>query len=115
MGGPPMGGPPGPAPDGGGGGPEGILKMLAGLQQQPPPDGEQEALKDASMKIGLAMARWQLRSPKAARLLADSLSKIQQARETMQQEGKGAMNAPPDLGFAGSGAPATPPMGGMGL
>lgn len=109
---PPMGGPPGPAPEGGGG-PEGILKMLAGLQQQPPPDGEQEALRDASMKIGMAMARIQMRSAKAARLLADALSKVQQAREALQQEGHRSLNAPPDLGFAGAGAPATPPMGGV--
>jgi len=67
------------------------------------------------MKIGMALSRVQLRSPKAARLLADALSKVQQAREAMQQEGKGAMNAPPDLGFAGAGGPGTPPMGGMGM
>lgn len=88
--------------------------MLAGLQQEPPPSGEQEALRDASMKISMAMGRVQLRSAKAARLLADALSKVQQAREAMQQEGKGAMNAPPDLGF-GAGAPGMggPNMGAM--
>jgi len=83
--------------------------MLAGLQQQPPPEGEQEALRDASMKIGMALSRVQTRSAKAARLLADALSKVQQAREALQQEGQRGLSPPPDLGFAGGGMAAGGP------
>jgi hypothetical protein len=117
---PGQGGPPpspmGPAPPGAGGGPEGILQMLAGLQQQPPPDGEKEALNDATMKLGMALSRIQLRSAKAAKLLADAISKVQQAKEALAQEGQRGLQPPPDLGLAGgglSGAPPANPMGGF--
>ena len=93
------------------GGPEEMLKVLAGMQKSPPPSGEQEALRDASMKIGMAASRWQTRSPKAARLLADALSKIQQAREVMDALKTSPLEAPPDLGLGGPGGPS--PMGPM--
>lgn len=92
-----------------GGGPEGLMKILASLQQQPPPDGEKQALQEASTKIAMAISRIQLRSPKAARLLAESVSKIQQAQETIAQEGERPIAAPPDLGMTGG---MVPPAGG---
>jgi hypothetical protein len=68
------------------------------------------------MKIGMAASRFQLRSPKAARLLAEALAKIQAAREALDTEGSRPMAAPPDLGLGQGGAPAGPspsPMLGM--
>jgi len=115
----PGGGGPPPAPMQGpglpGGPPDPVLAGLAMLQQSPPPEGEQEALRDASTKIGMAMSRVQTRSPKAARLLADALSKVQQAREALQQEAQKQLPAPPDLGLSGgSMAGGMPGGGGMG-
>ena len=90
-----------------------MLKVLATLQSSPPPDGEQEALRDASMKIGMAFSRIQLRSAKAARLLSEAQSKIQSAREALQQEASRPLSAPPDLGLSG-GAIAAGPTAGQG-
>lgn len=92
-----------------GGGPDAALEALQKLQGSPPPDGEQEALRDASMKIGLAFSRIQLRSAKAARLLSEAISKIQSARETLQAESERSLAPPPNLG---GGLPMMPgPMG----
>lgn len=92
----PMGAPPGL----GGGDP---MQALMGLQEQPAPDGEDQALQDASLKIGMAYSRIQMRSPKAAKLLADASSKVQQAREALKQEGSRPLGAPPSLGMAEQG------------
>jgi hypothetical protein len=94
------------------GGPEQMLKVLAGMQSSPPPSGEEEALRDASMKIGMAASRVAQRSAKAARLLAEAIAKIQSAREALQAEPSRALAAPPDFGLSMIGAPgAASPMG----
>lgn len=98
MGAPPM---PGPPPD--------AMGAMGMLSNAPSPDGEQQALMEASEKVGLALARAWLRSPKAARLLADALKKIQDAREALDQAGKGPVGAPPDLGGMAPPAPMGPP------
>ena len=98
----------GPGPLGGdGGGPDQILAMLAKLQQGPPPDAEQEAMRDATMKISMALSRIQMRSAKAARLLSEAISKIHSAREALGQEADRAVGPPPAMGMppAMAGAP----------
>lgn len=108
------GGPPGG--DMGGGGPDGMMKVLAGLQKQPPPDGEKQALTDASTKISMALSRIQLRSAKAAKLLSDAVSKIHAAREALDNEGSSPVAAPPDLGMTGGMNPGGGSPGGpMGM
>lgn len=101
---PGMGGPP-PAPMSGpglpGGPPDPVLSGLAMLQQAPPPDGEKEALRDATLKINMAMSRIQLRSPKAAAMLANAVGQIQKAMDTLQEEGSKQLPPPPDLGLSG--------------
>lgn len=92
-------------PPGGGAGPEGLLKVLASLQQSPEPDGADQMLNDATMKINAAYARVAQRSAKAAKLLMDANSRVQAAREALQQESSRALPAPPSLGM--------PPSGGM--
>lgn len=90
---------------GAGPGPDMLLQALQQLQQSPPPDAEQEALRDATMKISMALSRIQLRSAKAARLLSESLGKLQSAREALDTEASRPMAPPPSLGM--------PPMGGL--
>jgi hypothetical protein len=93
------------------------LQALAQMQQSPPPSGEQDALRDASMQIGFAASRIAQRSAKAARLLAEALAKIQSAREALESEGNRPLGQPPDLGagpMAGGGQPPANPMA-MGL
>jgi hypothetical protein len=106
-----------PAVGGGmGAGPEKGLEVLASMQQSPPPDGEQDALKEASRLIGMVAARWQLRSPKATKFLAEALTKIQSSRETMAEQGSQQMSPPPDLGLAGgAGSAGAPPAGFPGM
>src|SRR5215467_4927938 len=74
------------------------LQSMAQNQQSPPPSGEQDALRDASMQIGFAASRIAQRSAKAARLLAEALAKIQSAREALESEGNRPLGQPPDLG-----------------
>jgi hypothetical protein len=73
--------------------------------QTPQPQRESEALKEATNIIGVAMSGVQMRSPKAARFLADAASKIQQAIQTLNEEGMSPLGLPPGLGAA------SPPMG----
>jgi hypothetical protein len=81
-------------------------------QQSPPPSGEQDALRDASMQIGFAASRIAQRSAKAARLLTEALTKIQAAREALEQEGSRPLGPTPDLGsgalMGGAQGPANP-------
>ena len=96
------GGPMGGGMAGPGGGPQ-QLDALASMQQGPPPHGEEEALADATMKIGMALARIHLRSPKAAKMLTEALSKIQGARQEMQTLAQSPVSPPPSLGMAEAG------------
>jgi hypothetical protein len=109
----PMAGPmaPGMGPPPIAGLPPGALDALKNLQETPAPAGETQALAEATMKIGMALQRIYLRSPKASKLLADALAKVQQAREELEKNpGGGAQGPPPNL--LGGMTPA--PMGGMG-
>lgn len=71
------------------------LDSLLNLQQQPSPGGEEEALAEASTALGLALSRVYMRSPTAAKMIADALSRVQSARtELTKDQGVGA---PPNL------------------
>lgn len=96
------GGPPGGgmAPPGGG---PGQLDALASMQSAPPPHGEEEALADATMKIGMALARIHMRSPKAAKMLSEAVSKIQGARKELKNTATNPVASPPNLSMAESG------------
>lgn len=98
MGGPPMAGqgmplmgntPMGPDPA--------MMEALGQLQGQPSPGGEDKALTEASTQLGFAASRLQLRSPKAAKLVNDAISKVQQARTELQNAQSGPLGAPTDL------------------
>ena len=108
--------PPGGAP--GAGGPEGLLQILAGLQQSPEPDGADQMLTQATLSINGAYARIAQRSAKAAKLLMDANSRIQAARQALQEEASRPVAAPPGLGMPGMGGgggmagPMGGPMGG---
>jgi len=94
------------------GGPEGILKLLASFQQQPPPSGEDQMLNQASTMINAAYARIVTRSSKAARALAKANVEIQNAREALKAEPDSPLAAPPDLmGGMNPGAAGLSPMG----
>jgi hypothetical protein len=94
------GGGAGQAPGLGGGNP---MDALAQMQQSPQPQGEEQAMADASMKIGMALARIYMRSPKASRLLTEAAQKIQAAREALGEEGSRPISAPPNLAMAEQG------------
>lgn len=102
MGQSPMGGPP-----------SGALEALQQMQQSPSPSGEEEALAKASTFLGLALARVYLRSPKAAKMISDALSRVQSARQELSDLGSGPMMPPPDLmgGSAPGGMPGPSPGG----
>ena len=97
---------------GGGGGLDGIMKLLAGLQSSPPPDGEKKMLQEAVTMMSGAAARIQTRSAKAARLVMEAQAKVQGGLEALAQEGQQQFSPPPDFGMGGAGAPPGP-MGGM--
>ena len=93
----------------------GMMQALEGLQGQPSPGGEDSALNDVTTKLGFAVSRIQLRSPEAAKLLTDAMSKIQQARHKLSEIQSSPMGLPPDLlgGLGGmpGGQMGPPPMG----
>ena len=88
------------------------MKLLAGLQSSPPPDGEKKMLQEAVTMMSGAAARIQTRSAKAARLVMEAQAKVQGALEALAQEGQQQLSPPPDFGMGGAGAPPGP-MGGM--
>ena len=118
--GPPSGPPPamagmgmpgmGPSPMGGP--PPGAVAALDQLAQQPPVEGERDALMDAQSKIQVALGRIMLRSPKAAKSLSDALGKINQALMTLEQEASQPVGPPPELLGALMGQPMGNPQGG---
>lgn len=78
------------------------------LQGAPPQNGEEDAFREISMKLGALFAKTQLRSAKAARLISEATGKLQSAREILQQESARPLAPPPDLG---GGLPMAAPMG----
>lgn len=90
------------------------MQALESLQGSPSPGGEDEALTDASTKLGFAASRIQLRSPKAAAMLQDAISKVQKARTELQQSQTGPVGLPTDLLGGGMGGMMPPMGGGMG-
>ena len=103
MGQPPMQGPP----------PQ-VMQSMDMLTQQPSPQGEDEALGQASAQIGLALSRIYLRSSRAATKLSQALKDIQEARTILQEEAQSAVMSPPDLMGAMASSPQGPPAGMMG-
>ena|SRR5437879_5935216 len=111
----PIPGMPGPAPGaspmpspGGGAPPMEMLEQFAGM---PSPGGEDELLGEATNQISLALTRIHLRSPRAAKLLADAQSKVQQAREVLSEDSMAPLGLPPNL--LGGGMPGMGPGPGM--
>lgn len=110
---PPMAGMgmPGMGPSPFGGPPPAAVQALDQLAQQPPGDGEREALMDAQSKIQVALGRIMLRSPKAAKALSDALGKINQSLMTLEQEAQSPVGPPPELLGAMLGQPMGSPGG----
>lgn len=86
---------------GGGGGAE--MDALLGMQESPQPSGEDAAMQDATQKLGFALSRVYLRSPEAAKMLSEAVTKIQAARKALQQEGSRPVSSPPSLSMAEQG------------
>lgn len=110
-----QGGGPGMAP---GAAPAGnpMLGGMADFQStMAPGSGEEEALKQASIQLGIALKAIYLRSPKAAKLILTAMRDIQSAREEISKAGSGPSGALPNLGAEGmAGMMQAPGMGGMG-
>ena len=96
---PPMAGPglPGPGPSPLGQPNPAALQALGDLQKQPSPGGEEEALTKATDAVGMAMSRIYMRSPEAAKMLSEALSRIQSARMELQKIASAPVGMPPDL------------------
>lgn len=116
----PGGGPAGSPSPGGVENAEQMLRVLASLQQAPPPSGDDQMLNEASQKfheasvmLNAAYARVVQRSARASKELAqaskcaaDGVTKISAAREALQDEGTRPLAPPPDFGMpAPTGAP----------
>ena len=107
---PPVGGglPGAPPQPGAGGGPmDAIMQGLLSLQQTPEPDGVDQALQEASLKIGFAASRTQARSAEVTKMLTEAASKIQGARQKLKDLPTQPLSPPPNLGFEGT--PGAPP------
>lgn len=102
---PPMMGqsPMGPSP--------GAMAALKDLQQVPVGKRIEEALEDVSLKLGQALADAHLQSARAAKLLADALSRVEQAREALAENATAALPSPPDMGGGMPGGGNPPSMG----
>ena len=111
---PPMAGMgmPGMGPSPMGGPPPAAVAALDQLAQQPPIEGERDALMEAQSKIQVALGRIMLRSPKAAKSLSDALGKINQALMTLEQEAQQPVGPPPELLGALMGHSMGNPQGG---
>lgn len=79
------------------GGPPQGLESLQQLLQQPSPDAEQSALSQATMQLGGVLPRVHLRSPRAAKLIADAISRLESARDALTEDMTEALAPPPDL------------------
>jgi hypothetical protein len=99
----------------GGGGPDAGMKVLAGMQQQPPPDGEKQALQDCVRQLGMVISRTQLRSAKAAKLFSEAATKIHAGQMVLEELGNSPVAAPPDLGATGGMMPPSNPGGAMSM
>ena len=119
---PPMGGggmPPGMGggmmgqpPPFGGGPPPGALSALDAMAQQPQGIGEKQALRDATSKLQVALSRVLMRSPHAAKLIADAISRTQQAASILEDDATETIGPPPDLLGAMTPSPmGSPPAG----
>lgn len=81
------------------------LEGMARFQSEMAPGkGEEEALMNASVQIGIALKAIYLRSPKAAKLLLGAMRDIQSAREELQKAATAPMQAAPNLGVGDGGA-----------
>lgn len=81
------------------------LEGLSRFQSEMAPGkGEEEALMNASVQLGIALKGIYLRSPKAAKLLLGAMRDIQSAREELQKAGTAPMQAAPNLGVGDGGA-----------
>ena len=78
-----------------------------------PGAGEEEALKNASIQLGIALKAMYLRSAKASKLVLGAMRDIQSAREELQKVATAPMQPSPGLGAEPSTMGGMPPMGGM--
>ena len=99
-GGSPMGGPP-----------QAAMSALDQLSKSSPQRGPKEALDDATAKLQVALMRIYLMNPKAAKLVSDALSKVQQAQSELTREGSSPVGAPPNLLGQGAQMGGGMPMG----
>lgn len=120
MGGPPPGGPMaggmmpgmGPSPMGGGA-PPASMAALDQLASAPAGAGEEEILRDTSMKLKAASSRVIMRSPRAAQEVAKAAQYVDRALELLHEESSAPVGIPPDLmGALGPMAGGGPSMGG---
>jgi len=93
------------------GGPDAGMAALASLQRTPPGAKSKDALRDGANAIGVALQELQLTNPKAAKLAADGLAKLQAALQEIAQATMAPVGAPPALG----GESAMPPMAPAGV
>lgn len=100
------------APMGPPGGPDAGMQALLSLQKTPPGKREKDALQESANGLGVALQGLQLQNPKAAKLVADGLAKIQAALQAMAEESMAPVGAPPMLAGE-SGPPAMMAPGGM--
>ena len=73
------------------------MEAMAMLQSQPSPHMEDATLNEATDKLGIALSRIHLRSPRAAKHLAKAIEEIQSARDMLLDGQSGDMAAPPNL------------------
>ena len=109
AGAPPMG--PGATGPGAPGSP-GLGATAQFQSEMAPGSGEEEALKNASIQLGIALKAMYLRSAKASKLVLGAMRDIQSAREELQKVATAPMQPSPGLG-AESPMGGMPPMGGM--
>ncbi|TSA53226.1 MAG: hypothetical protein D4R44_04025 [Actinobacteria bacterium] len=73
------------------------MEAMSMLQAQPSPHMEDETLNEATDKLGIALSRIHLRSPRAAKHLAKAIEEIQSARDMLLDDQSGPMAPPPNL------------------
>ena len=84
---------------------------MRGLQGQPSPGGEGEALDDVLSKLGFALQRILPRSASAGKALADAYAKVRQAQSELRKTEP--LAPPPNFGTPGAAGGGMP--GGMGM
>ena len=88
---------PGMGPSPMGGPPQAAMQALDQMAADPTPEGEVDAMHEATVKLRVALSRVYMRSHRASKHLADAISSIQKAREALQDDSQSPVGLPPDL------------------